>query len=107
MSRQRELIDLLEPVVEDEGLELVDLEYKKEGKRWVLRVFIDGPDGISHNECVRVTRALEPVLEEKDPIPHQYVLEVSSPGLDRPLKTDRDFEKSVGKKLKSKLLYRL
>jgi len=88
--------------VDGEGLELVDLEYKKEGKRWVLRVFIDGPDGISHNECVRVTRVLEPLLEEKDPIPHQYILEVSSPGLDRPLKRDRDFERAIGKKIEVK-----
>jgi len=102
LSQQEILFDLVEPVVRDEGLELVDLEYKKEGKRWMLRVFIDGPEGISHNECVRVTRALEPVLEEKDPIPHGFVLEVSSPGLDRPLKRERDFARAIGKKVEVK-----
>ncbi len=102
MSQQETLFALARPVVEKEGLELVDLEYKKEGKRWMLRVFIDGPEGISHDECVRVTRALEPVLEEEDPIPHGFVLEVSSPGLDRPLKRDRDFERARGKKVEIK-----
>ncbi len=102
MSQQETLFALVEPVVENEGLELVDLEYKKEGKRWMLRVFIDGPEGISHDECVRVTRALEPVLEEEDPIPHGFILEVSSPGLDRPLKRDRDFERAKGKKVEIK-----
>jgi len=102
VSQQETLFALARPVVEKEGLELVDLEYKKEGKRWMLRVFIDGPEGISHDECVRVTRALEPVLEEEDPIPHGFVLEVSSPGLDRPLKRDRDFERARGKKVEIK-----
>ena len=102
MSQKDKLLSLIEPVIQEEGLELVDLEYKKEGKGWVLRVFIDGPQGISHNECVRVTRALEPVLEEADPIPHGFVLEVSSPGLDRPLKKDRDFERVVGEKVEIK-----
>ena len=102
MSQKDKLFSLIEPVIQEEGLELVDLEYKKEGKGWVLRVFIDGPQGISHNECVRVTRALEPVLEEEDPIPHGFVLEVSSPGLDRPLKKDRDFERVVGEKVEIK-----
>ncbi len=102
MSQQEILFKLVEPVVQAEGLELVDLEYNKEGKRWVLRVFIDGPEGISHDECVRVTRSLEPVLEQEDPIPHGFVLEVSSPGLDRPLKRDRDFERALGKRVEIK-----
>lgn len=92
-----ELEGILEPVLEHNGFELVDLEYKKEGGRWMLRVFIDGPHGISHEECSRVTRLLSPVLEEEDIIPHSYILEVSSPGLDRPLKKEADFQRFRGK----------
>lgn len=90
------LEDTSMPVVESLGYELVDLEFVKESERWILRVFIDSPDGIGLDDCEKVSRALSQALDEGDPIPHNYILEVSSPGLDRPLKKEKDFERFKG-----------
>src|SRR3954467_13295086 len=79
------------------GLELVDMEYVKEGRDWFLRIFIDKEAGIDIEECGLVSERLSEKLNEVDPIPHNYFLEVSSPGAERPLKKAKDFEKAIGK----------
>lgn len=84
------------PIVEAAGLELVDVEYKKEGANWYLRVFIDKPDGVDIDDCSRVSEQLSDKLDEVDPIPTSYFLEVSSPGAERPLKKTTDYERAVG-----------
>lgn len=78
------------------ALELVDVEYVKEGADWVLRVFIDKPGGVEIDDCEAVSRNLSDRLDEADPIPGTYLLEVSSPGLERPLKRPEDFERFAG-----------
>jgi ribosome maturation factor RimP len=88
--------------VEAEGYELVDLEFVKEYQNWILRVFIDHSDGIGLDDCEKVSKALSSALDEGDPISQQYVLEVSSPGLDRPLKSEKDFERFKGHRIKVK-----
>ncbi|MCQ5363708.1 ribosome maturation factor RimP [Anoxybacillus salavatliensis] len=89
--------ELVTPIVTDMGLELVDIEYVKEGKNWFLRVFIDSPTGIDIDQCGVVSERLSEKLDEIDPIPHNYFLEVSSPGAERPLKKAKDFERAIGK----------
>ncbi|MGM0369042.1 MAG: ribosome maturation factor RimP [Bacillota bacterium] len=91
--------NLADPIVQSRGLELVDVEYNKEGENWILRVFIDNKkeDGISIENCQEVSRDLEGELDEEDPIEQSYLLEVSSPGLDRPLKDAEDFARFAGK----------
>ena len=88
---------LVTPMLDEMGLELVDVEYVKEGKDWFLRVFIDKPAGIDIEECGMVSERLSEKLDELDPIPHNYFLEVSSPGAERPLKKTQDFENAIGK----------
>lgn len=99
MPKER-VVDLVEeltlPILEAQALELVDVEYKKEGGSWFLRVFIDKPDGIDIDDCSRVSEQLSERLDEVDPIPSAYFLEVSSPGAERPLKKPADFERAVG-----------
>lgn len=98
-ERVRALVD---PLVAGEGMELVDLEYAREREGWVLRLFIDKAGGVGLEDCTQVTRAVEPALDVEDPIPHEYNLEVSSPGLNRPLKKPQHFEQAKGKKVKVK-----
>ncbi|HIU65010.1 MAG TPA: ribosome maturation factor RimP [Candidatus Avacidaminococcus intestinavium] len=101
MQKQKleELIfSLVLPIVEGTELELVDVEYIRE-KDWYLRVFIDRAGGIEIDDCQFVSEKLTKLLDEKDPIKERYYLEVSSPGIDRPLKRDRDFQKAYGKKV--------
>lgn len=86
------------PLVEALGLELVDVEYRKEGGRWFLRVFIDKPGGITHEDCGVVSERLGRVLDEKNLIPNAYFLEVSSPGVERPLKKPADYVRFTGRK---------
>jgi ribosome maturation factor RimP len=85
--------------IEELGMELVDIEYVKEGGRWFLRVFIDKPGGVGLEDCQRVSESIDPLLDETDPIPQSYTLEVSSPGLNRPLKKLADFERFTGEKI--------
>jgi ribosome maturation factor RimP len=87
--------NLLEPILSENNFELVDVEYVKEGTTWFLRIYLDKEGGITIDDCELVSKALEIKLDEKDPIPTQYILEVSSPGLDRPLKKEKDFERSL------------
>lgn len=89
--------EMLAPFLEREGFELVDIEYVKEGSNWFLRVFVDKEGGIDIDDCSRISEFLSEKLDEKDPIPTAYFLEVSSPGAERPLKKPRDFERAVGK----------
>jgi ribosome maturation factor RimP len=88
--------ELIQPVFEDNGLELVDVTFTKEGNVWYLRIFIDKPRGVDIEDCQRVSREIEQILDEKDPIPQSYTLEVSSPGIERPLKKPADFDRFSG-----------
>lgn len=98
MSKLTETVEKLAlPIVEELGLEIVDIEYVKEGKNWFLRVFIDKDTGVDIEECGIVSERLSERLDELDPIPHNYYLEVSSPGAERPLKKPQDFERAIGK----------
>ncbi|MEG0129157.1 ribosome maturation factor RimP [Clostridium sp.] len=90
------------PLVESLGYELVDIEYIKEDGEWYLRFYIDSENGIQIEDCAAVSRAVGDRLDEVDPIKESYYLEVSSPGLDRPLKKESDFIKYNGKKIKIK-----
>lgn len=94
---------LVLPLVESNNYELVDVEYVKEGSNWYLRVYIDKPGGINIDDCELISRALSEKLDEKDYIEDAYILEVSSPGLGRPLKKDKDFERSIGERVELKL----
>ena len=88
--------DMVIPIIEANNFELVDVEYVKEGGNYYLRVYIDKNGGITVDDCEIVSRALGDLLDEKDPIEDSYILEVSSPGLGRPLKKDKDFKRSIG-----------
>lgn len=90
------------PVAEGFGLELVDVTFTSEFGRRILRIYIDKPGGITVDDCEMVSRELSTVLDVEDPIPQSYTLEVSSPGLDRPLKTEKDFARFVGRRARIK-----
>lgn len=90
---------LLQPMVDERGFELVDVEYVKEGSNWYLRAFIDKPGGISIDDIEPISRELSEKLDQEDFISDAYILEVSSPGLGRPLKKDKDFVRSIGEKI--------
>ena len=94
---------LVMPIIEEGNFELVDVEYVKEGSNFYLRVFADKEGGINIDDCVLISRALEVKLDEEDFIPDAYILEVSSPGLGRPLKKEKDFKRSIGKDIDVKL----
>ena len=99
MSRREEYEQkteaLLLPIVEEKGYELVDVEYVKEGSNWYLRAYVDKEGGITINDLEAVSRKLSDLLDEEDFISDAYILEVSSPGLGRPLKKDKDFDRSI------------
>ena len=94
---------LLEPIVEELGFELVDVEYVKEGGTWYLRAYIDKPGGIAVDDCEAVSRRFSDILDEKDYIEDSYIFEVSSPGLDRVLKRDHEYVKYKGRIVDVKL----
>lgn len=98
-----ELRRLLEPSIEQLGYELTDIEVKLGGKDGVVRVFIDGPEGIGLEDCEAVSRQVSAVLDVEDPLPGQYVLEVSSPGLDRKLTKIEHFQRFTGEDVRIKL----
>ncbi len=98
-----EVENLVSPIISENGFELVDVEYVKEGANWYLRIYADKTGGITIDDCVLISRALEVKLDEKDFIEDAYILEVSSPGLGRPLKKDKDFKRSLGEKVECKL----
>ncbi len=95
---------LIDPILKEKSFELVDLEYKSEGKGKIVRVFIDKQGGVNMDDCSAVSRELSILLDVHDIIPGSYNLEVSSPGLTRQLKKPADFGKNIGKKLKLKLI---
>lgn len=94
---------LLEPITEQYGVEIYDVEYVKEGSDYYLRAYIDKPEGVDILDCEKVSRALSDVLDQEDFIDEAYILEVSSPGLGRTLKKDRHLEKSIGQEIEIKL----
>lgn len=89
--------------IESMGFELCDVEYQKEYGDWVLTFYIDKEGGVNIDDCETVSRAIEPILDEQDPIDQEYVLSVSSLGIDRPLKKNRDYDRATGKELQVKL----
>jgi len=95
---------LAEPLTVEHGLELIDVEYVKEGADWYLRLFLDkeGEDGVDLDDCELISRSLSDVLETADPIEQAYRLEVSSPGIERPLKRTKDFQRFQGEKVQVK-----
>ena len=99
MSKVTSLItELVTPITEELNLELVDVEFVKEGRNYFLRVYVDNPqESIDIDQCAQVSERLSLILDEKDPIEQNYYLEVSSPGAERPIKKPTDFEKAVGK----------
>lgn len=107
MSRREEYEskteELLEPIVSEAGFELVDVEYVKEVGNWYLRAYIDKEGGITVNDCEMVSRKMSDLLDERDFIPDSYIFEVSSPGLGRQLKKDKDFARSIGEVVEGKL----
>lgn len=91
--------ELLTPIVEKHEFELVDVEYVKEGGTWYLRAYIDKPGGIAVNDCALVSREFSEILDKEDYIDEAYIFEVSSPGLGRPLKKEKDFARSIGEEV--------
>ncbi|MDE6434514.1 MAG: ribosome maturation factor RimP [Lachnospiraceae bacterium] len=95
---------LVTPIIEERSFELVDVEYVKEGSNYYLRVYADKEGGITIDDCVEVSRTLSPLLDEYDKeFKEPYILEVSSPGLLRPIKKDKDFARNLGKMVEIKL----
>lgn len=92
------IAEMVEPILQDTEMTLVDVEYVRE-KDWYLRIFLDKPGGVEIDDCQLVSEKLTAVLDAKDPIPEKYFLEVSSPGIDRPLKKDKDFIAAYGSKV--------
>ena len=95
--------ELITPLIDAEGFELVDVEYVKEGADWYLRVYIDKDGGITVNDCEKISSAFNEILDREDYIDDAYIFEVSSPGLLRPLKKDKDYQRNLGKLLEVKL----
>lgn len=95
--------ELVTPIIDENHFELVDVEYVKEGANWYLRIYADKEGGISIDDCVLISRALEAKLDADDFIKDAYILEVSSPGLGRPLKKEKDYQRSIGQSVDIKL----
>ncbi len=105
MGKVREEVEkLVFPILEEEGMELVDIEYKigRGRGRGILRLYIDKPDGVKIDDCERVSKRIDSILDKSDIIGGRYLLEVSSPGLDRPLKKEEDFKRFIGRLIKVK-----
>lgn len=99
MSKITEQIEkIVQPITSELALELVDVEFLKEGRNWFLRVYVDNPEApIDIDQCALVSEKLSEILDQLDPIEQNYFLEVSSPGAERPLKKEKDYEKAIGK----------
>ncbi len=95
---------IVEPIAAEMGLSIWDIRFLKEGSQWYLRIFIDKPNGISIDDCVDFTHAINAPLDDADPIEQAYLLEVSSPGIERELTRPEHFEKSIGKKIMVKTI---
>lgn len=94
---------LITPLIEANNFELVDVEYVKEGNTWYLRVYIDKEGGITVEDCTLISREFNVILDTQDYIEDTYIFEVSSPGLMRPLKKDKDFQRNIGKQVEIRL----
>ena len=103
MNTAQKAEQLLKQTVENLGFELCDVEFIKEYGDWVLTLYIDKPGGVTIDDCELVSRTVDPILDEADPIEQQYYLSVSSLGLDRPLKKDADYQRNLGKRIEVKL----
>lgn len=99
VSKEFFLEELTTPVVESLGYDLTDLTFEKKGKDWCLTLYIDSENGISLDDCEKVSREISELLDEKDPIEQSYFLEVSSPGMDRPLKREKHFLSNLDRKI--------
>ena len=95
--------ELVMPILDENGFDLVDTEYVKEGENHYLRRYIDKPGGITIDDCETVSRAFSPILDKEDYIEDNYIMEVSSPGLLRPIKKPKDFERNLDKEVEVKL----
>jgi len=98
-----QITDLIESILLELGFELVDVDYLSEHGKWVLRIYIDKAGGVTIDDCARISWELGDLIDIKDIVRHKYVLEVSSPGLNRPLKKEADFARVIGKKVKVKM----
>ncbi len=107
MSETKRLVNdvshLAEPLLHEFDLEMVDIEFRFERGRWILRVFIDKEGGVTVDDCTNVSRELGDLIEAEDIIDYPYALEISSPGLNRPLKKESDFIRSIGKMVKLRM----
>ena len=101
---RQQLEQLAEALLASEGMELVDLEYRRQGRRWMLRLFVDKDGGVTLDDCANISRELGDLLDVKDVIPQAYVLEVSSPGLNRRLRKKEDFSRFAGQKVRLRLV---
>ena len=99
---EKKTADFVQPILDRMGFELYDVEYVKEGSVFYLRIYIDKEGGITINDCVDVTREMNEILDKEDYIKDPFIFEVSSPGLDRPLKKDKDFDRNIGKQVELK-----
>ena len=100
----KQVADLVEPILGEMGFELVDVQYLPKHGRWVLRLYIDTEGGVTIDDCARVSREIGDLIDVKDVIMHEYILEVSSPGLNRPLKKEADFIWARGKRVKVRMV---
>ncbi|MCD8037244.1 MAG: ribosome maturation factor RimP [Clostridiales bacterium] len=103
VSTEKKLEAMLKPTVEQMGYEMVDVEFVKEGTNWYLRIFVDKEGGVTIDDCELISKELETILDKEDPIEQAYFLEISSPGIDRPLKKKEDFIKFNGETIDVKL----
>jgi len=101
------IAELILPVLEDRQFELVDLEYQREGRDWFVRIYIDKPGGITLDDCAEISREVDDLIEVEELVSHAYRLEVSSPGLDRPLKQLKDYDRFAGQTVKVKTFEQL
>ena len=102
-SIRKGVADLIEPSLEEMGFELIDVDYLSSQRRWILRIYIDKEGGVTIDDCAQVSRELGDLIDVKDMIPHEYVLEVSSPGLNRPLTKEKHLIDALGKKIRVKM----
>ena len=99
----KDVTGLIGPIIDEMGFDLVDVEFLSDRGRWVLRIYLDKVGGITLDDCASISREIGDLIEVKDVIQHEYVLEVSSPGLTRPLSKEKDFLWAIGKKVKVRM----
>ncbi len=107
LSMIDKLKEIIEPILQEEGAELVEIIYRREAGRQVLRLLVDKDNGIKLSDCVRINERVSQVLDEQDVIQESYIIEVDSPGIDRPFKTKRDYERAVGRLVRVTLSERI